>query len=172
MPVVECLLARRASLDGKDANLQSPLHCAALENHAGMCARLLQARANVDLADASGRSSLMRAEDRQHGEAMRVLASRGAELVPEAAEALVKWLRGKSVTLHGLRAEELNGKRGPIVGRGEGLRLGVAVGTETRARSVQPWNLALENSPCFPDDVVAILRIDQERTEESAEERA
>merc|ERR1719422_82962 len=103
----------------------------------------------MDAADASGRSPIMRAADRQHGETMRVLASRGAE-------AWAHWLRGQVVILHGLRTQELNGQRGCVVGRGEHLRLAVDLDDKACTRSVQPWNLGLVGGVCFPGDVVLL----------------
>lgn len=70
----------------KDKDGKTPLHLAAMGNHALVAQDLLRAKANVDARDAHGRTPLFLAAEGGHSRAARVLARFGANMGAKASD--------------------------------------------------------------------------------------
>merc|ERR1712125_262814 len=107
--LVELLLQRKAEATATDTGMCTPLQRAAEGGMASVCARLLYAKAVVNGYDACRRSPLLLAMNGNHGDATRVLLSRGAKLEGKATASFSSWIKSdkRSVLLNGLNTLEL-----------------------------------------------------------------
>jgi len=129
---------------------------AAAEGRHRLCAALLSSRACSEARDAIGETPICLAAAKQHGEAMRVLSSAGAELPPEASKSFVAWLGSQAVVLCGLRGDaSLNGTVGRVICPGTAGRFGVEV-DNVGQRAIRPRNLALLDGSCLEGDFVVL----------------